>query len=181
MQICKAKHVDMRQKSISRYTEMQVKGSPCYGLSCPFFPQLVRKRWLCWYFYPREVALQGTEISWIKEDALGLNWFEQNDYQEPTRDLEACELLWETVWWARQVSAFKGLAFFSFFFFLRKSLFYFFNFIEILLIYNVVLVSGIQQSDSVIRIYIKICIFFFRFFSIIGYYKILRIVPCAIQ
>ena len=45
------------------------------------------------------------------------------------------------------------------------------------LIYNVVLISGIQQSDSCIYIYI----FFFRFFSIINYYKILNIVPCAIQ
>ena len=51
------------------------------------------------------------------------------------------------------------------------------NFIEIQLIYNVVLVSGLQQSDSVICI----CTFFFRFFSIIGYYKILSRVPCAIQ
>ena len=49
------------------------------------------------------------------------------------------------------------------------------------LIYNVVLVSGIQQNDSVIHIYMYIYIFFFRFFSIIGYYKILNIVPCAIQ
>ena len=48
-----------------------------------------------------------------------------------------------------------------------------FFFFEVYLIYNVVLVSGIQPSDSVI--------FFFRFFSIIGYYKILNIVPCAIQ
>ena len=53
--------------------------------------------------------------------------------------------------------------------------------IEIQLIYNVVLISGIQQSDSVIHTYIYIYIFFFRFFSIIGYYKILSIVPCAIQ
>ena len=36
-------------------------------------------------------------------------------------------------------------------------------------------VSGVEQSDSV---YIHI---FLRFFSIIGYYKILSIVPCAIQ
>ena len=43
--------------------------------------------------------------------------------------------------------------------------------------YNVVLVSGIQHSDSVIYINIKL----FRFFSLIGYYKILSIVPCAIQ
>ena len=50
-------------------------------------------------------------------------------------------------------------------------------FIEVYLIYNVLLVSGIQQSDSVIHIYLS----FIRFFSIIGYYKILNIVPCAIQ
>ena len=37
---------------------------------------------------------------------------------------------------------------------------------------NIVLVSGIQQSDSDIYI---------RFFSTIDYYKILNIVPCAIQ
>ena len=40
-----------------------------------------------------------------------------------------------------------------------------------------VLVSGIQQSDSVL--YMCIYIFLFRFFSIIGYYKILSVVPCA--
>ena len=44
-------------------------------------------------------------------------------------------------------------------------------FIEVELIYSV---SGVQQSDS--NIYS-----FFRFFSITGYYKILNIVPCAIQ
>ena len=49
-------------------------------------------------------------------------------------------------------------------------------FIEISLIYNVVLVSSVQQSDSVIYICmcvcvcVCVCIFFFRFFSIIGYY-----------
>ena len=32
-----------------------------------------------------------------------------------------------------------------------------------------------------IYIYIYIYIFFFRYFSVIGYYKILNIVPCAIQ
>ena len=38
------------------------------------------------------------------------------------------------------------------------------------------LVSGVQQSDSVlyIYIYIYIYIFFFRFFSLIGFYKIMR-------
>ena len=40
-------------------------------------------------------------------------------------------------------------------------------------------VSGVQQSDSVIHLYMYL--FFFRLFSIIGYYKILNIVPCAIQ
>ena len=42
---------------------------------------------------------------------------------------------------------------------------------------NVVLVSGVQQSDY---IYIFIYIFFFRFLSIIGYYKILNIIPCVV-
>ena len=58
--------------------------------------------------------------------------------------------------------------------------------------YNVVLVSGVQQSDSVVCVYIYIYIyththiyihiyihiymyrFFFEFFSIIDYYKILN-------
>ena len=47
------------------------------------------------------------------------------------------------------------------------------------MIYSVVLVSSVQQSDSVIHMYIYI--FSFRFFSLIGYYKILSVVPCAIQ
>ena len=38
--------------------------------------------------------------------------------------------------------------------------------IEVQLIYNVVLVSGVQQSDSVIYMHTHICSFF-RFFSII--------------
>ena len=45
--------------------------------------------------------------------------------------------------------------------------------IDVQLIY----ISGVQQSDSYIYIYIS----FFRFFSIRGYYKIFNIVPCAIQ
>ena len=39
--------------------------------------------------------------------------------------------------------------------------------------YNIMLVSGVQHSASVIYV------FFFRFFCFIGYYKILRVVPCA--
>ena len=61
---------------------------------------------------------------------------------------------------------------------LEQLLFFFKIFIE-MLINNVVLVSGVQQSDSVIHIHLYL--FFFRFFSIIGCYKILSIVPCAIQ
>ena len=45
------------------------------------------------------------------------------------------------------------------------------------LIYNVVLVSGVWKSDSVICVY---SLDFFKFFSIIVYYRILNIVPCAI-
>ena len=62
----------------------------------------------------------------------------------------------------------------SIFFFKFNFLFY----IVVQLIYNVVLVSGVQQSDSVTHTHIPI---FFRFFSLIGYYKILSIVACAIQ
>ena len=68
-------------------------------------------------------------------------------------------------------------------------------FIGVELIYNVVLVSGVQHSDSDIHIYVCmymcvcVCVYiyiniyththFFRFFSHIGYYKILSIAPCA--
>ena len=44
------------------------------------------------------------------------------------------------------------------------------------LLKNCVKVSGVQQSDSVSDIYIYI-----QIFSIIGYYKILNIVPCTVQ
>ena len=48
--------------------------------------------------------------------------------------------------------------------------------INIMLIYNV-LVLHVGQSDSFLHIHISI---FFRFSSILGCYKVLRIVPCAI-
>ena len=40
-----------------------------------------------------------------------------------------------------------------------------------------------QLYNKMIQLYvcIYIYVFLFRFFSIIGYYKILNIVPCAIQ
>ena len=53
--------------------------------------------------------------------------------------------------------------------------FVFFNFIEVQLIYNIVLISAVQQSDSVIHI------FFFISFSIMVYHRILNIVSCAIH
>ena len=38
-----------------------------------------------------------------------------------------------------------------------------------------------QVYSKVIQLYMYIYTFFFRFFSLIGYYKILSIVPCAMQ
>ena len=46
--------------------------------------------------------------------------------------------------------------------------------IEIQLIYNIVLVSDVQQSDPDIH-------FFFRFLSISCYYKILNVVLCGVR
>ena len=45
------------------------------------------------------------------------------------------------------------------------------------MVYNVVLVSGVQQSDSVVHIHISL----FKFFSHLIYYRILSRVPCAMQ
>ena len=44
-------------------------------------------------------------------------------------------------------------------------------------------VSGVQQRDSVIFIYVYVCVymFFFRLFFLIDYYKILSTTPYAIQ
>ena len=59
-----------------------------------------------------------------------------------------------------------------------------FNFYQIQLIYNVVLVSDEHQSDSIICVRVHIYIYmysFFTFSSIIGYFKILSIIHCAIQ
>ena len=50
-------------------------------------------------------------------------------------------------------------------------------FIGAQLSYNVVLVLGVQQSESVIHI----STLFFRFFSHIDHYRVLSRVPCAIQ
>ena len=50
-------------------------------------------------------------------------------------------------------------------------------FIKVQLIYNVVPISAVQQSDSVIHLYT----FFFIFFSIMIYHRILSIVLCAPQ
>ena len=60
--------------------------------------------------------------------------------------------------------------------------FIFFNifnlfFIETELIYNVLVLGVIQQSDSILYTYM----FLFIFFTTMGYYRILNIVPCATQ
>ena len=52
------------------------------------------------------------------------------------------------------------------------------NFIGVQLTYSVVLLSGVQQSQSVLQIHLSIL---FRFFPHIGCYRILSRVPCAIQ
>ena len=44
-----------------------------------------------------------------------------------------------------------------------------------------VLVLGIQKSDLVIYTYVSFFFFFLRLFYHTGYYKLLGIVPCAIQ
>ena len=48
---------------------------------------------------------------------------------------------------------------------------------EVELIYIVVLISAVQQSESVIHIHV----FFFIFFSMMVYSRILNTVPCALQ
>ena len=56
--------------------------------------------------------------------------------------------------------------------------------IEVWLIYNVILVSIVQQIHSYIytcMYMLYIYIFSFRSFSIIGYYKTLSVVPYAVQ
>ena len=58
----------------------------------------------------------------------------------------------------------------------KTSIYYFLFHIVVQLIYNVVLFSGLQKSDSVIYIY-KLS----QFFSIIGYNTILNIIPCAVH
>ena len=56
------------------------------------------------------------------------------------------------------------------------KVFIYLYFIDIELIYSVMLISALQQSDSFILIYT----FFFAFFSIMAYHRILNIVPCVI-
>ena len=62
---------------------------------------------------------------------------------------------------------------------ITKKWFLYFFLIELYAIYYVVLLSSIQQSDSVIHVCMGV--FSFRCFSIVGYYMILNIVPSAIQ
>ena len=54
--------------------------------------------------------------------------------------------------------------------------------IEIWLIPNAALVSGIQKDDSVmcIYMYVRKYIFFSRFFSLVDHYRILRYLCCVL-
>ena len=54
-------------------------------------------------------------------------------------------------------------------------------FTEVQLIHNVVLISAVQQSDSVIHIYIYIYIHSFSYSFPLVYHRILDIVPCVMQ
>ena len=47
------------------------------------------------------------------------------------------------------------------------------------MIYSAVLISGVQQSESVMHTYIST--FLKRFFSHTGHYRVLSRVPCALQ
>ena len=53
---------------------------------------------------------------------------------------------------------------------------FYFNFTEVQLIYNAVLITAVQQSDLVIHTCMLL-----HFFSIMVYHKILNIAPCGIQ
>ena len=55
---------------------------------------------------------------------------------------------------------------------------FFFSFIALYLIYNFLLIPGVEQSDSIIHMHVFI---FFMFFFHIGYYRILSRVLCVIQ
>ena len=60
----------------------------------------------------------------------------------------------------------------------KGKLFLTIYFIEVMLIFSVVLISTAQESDSVIHIHIYIL---HIFFSIMVYHRILNTAPCAIQ
>ena len=70
---------------------------------------------------------------------------------------------------------------FSFFFKGKTLLYYYYFFKWSLINLPIMLVSGVWQSDSVIHTHTHTHICIFRFFSLVGYYRILNIVPCAVQ
>ena len=59
--------------------------------------------------------------------------------------------------------------------FVWKRLFGEFFLVEVWLVCNVGLVLGVKQGYSVLHTYMSM---FFRFFSLIGYYRLMSIVPC---
>ena len=66
---------------------------------------------------------------------------------------------------------------FMYYFYQVKLLTVFLFLINVSLIYDVVLITAVWQSDSVIHIHA----FFFMSFSIMIYYRILNTVHCALQ
>ena len=56
-----------------------------------------------------------------------------------------------------------------------KETYVLFYFIEVSLIYNIVLVSGVQQSVLLIHTHTH------TFLCVIVYYRILNVAPCAVQ
>ena len=58
---------------------------------------------------------------------------------------------------------------------------YYFFLIEVELIYNVVLISAVQQSDLDIYLHVYVWVFLFISFSSMVYHRILNIVPYAVQ
>ena len=136
-----------------------------WGISPILFPQKLLLRWQAVFSW--SCGLAG---SWYNNPVVSFPWRLSG---------ETLSTLWQKVWikegylhiWCSDKFTLSPRA-------EKRVFFKLINFlVEVQLIYNIVLVSGVQHSDSVIHIYI----FFFRSFSLICYYKILSIVPCAIQ
>ena len=54
-------------------------------------------------------------------------------------------------------------------------------FIEVWLIYDIQLISAVQQSDSALRVCVCVCVCVCVYIFIMAYHRILNIVPPAIE